>query len=605
MDFSQYVLDTISSIDYVVKDHDSNAISLLQEASDKATDETDFHILKVIAGSISMYYNEKEHSFGPLIVMDGKRTFAPEDIDKNDLDILRSAISVTGSPYIRTKLSHIVWIITKDNRYGEKAVDGYLDGFKNKFNPDEWIQCYGQIKCAYHIASIMGKKSEKYKKVQLEINQTLTKLNGLDSSFLSLKLLKLIVEDASKEDLIKYEPIIENIANRSFGFTNGNAHLADETFFVYKKIYERLQKNEEVKTIKERYAGYYEAQAKSFEDKRNYLSAVAMLKKACSLFADTNHEKLSELRLLLEDLQKKSLQEMQIYKYEFNPQSTYNIVEQLFKDLSLPESIIQFGRMSKIYNKEEIKNKLIEDQGHNVFTSLFGSVMLNEQGQAVQDLPSVREALNSGNSDAIEKHMIHYVAEQRKFHDAILVGIAYQFFKKHTPIKENDLDFLVQNNAIIPKNRAEIIKQGLCLGLNGNLYAAMHILQPQTENLFRNLVKLCEDTVTFLNEDGTEKYKPLSSLFKSEKLLDCYDNNIIFTFNSMMDDPTGENFRNLTGHGLLEPELGNSSLSLCFLSLLIFWLGLYSSEACSIMNDLIERNQNSKEVLEDKSDETI
>ena len=153
----------------------------------------------------------------------------------------------------------------------------------------------------------------------------------------------------------------------------------------------------------------------------------------------------------------------------------------------------------------------------------------------------------------------------------VLVGIAYQFLKKHTPIKENDLDFLVQNNAIILENRAEIIKQGLCFGLNENLYAAMHILQPQTEKLFRNLVKLCEDTVIFLNEDGTEKYKPLSSLFKSEKLLDCYNNIIIFTFNSMMDDPTGEKFRNLIGHGLLEPELGNSSLSLCFLKRHLFF----------------------------------
>jgi len=54
----------------------------------------------------------------------------------------------------------------------------------------------------------------------------------------------------------------------------------------------------------------------------------------------------------------------------------------------------------------------------------------------------------------------------------------------------------------------------------------MHILLPQVENIFRNLVKNCGDTITFLKEDGTETYKNLSVLLKSEKLRECYDENI-------------------------------------------------------------------------------
>ena len=129
------------------------------------------------------------------------------------------------------------------------------------------------------------------------------------------------------------------------------------------------------------------------------------------------------------------------------------------------------------------------------------------------------------------------------------------------------------------------------MGLNGKLYAAMHILQPQTENIFRNLVKLCGDTVTFLKEDGSEEYKPLSSLFNSEKLRECYDENIIFTFQSIMDEPAGENLRNLNGHGLLEPNIGNSVGSLYFLSLLVFLLSLYSAKASSFRMDLAKRAQ--------------
>lgn len=591
MNFSQYVLDAIASIDYVSKNHDSKSISDIFETSKKAPNETDSHILEIVAGTYSMYYNGEEYSFGPHIIVEGKRTFALEDLDENGLDVLQSVIPITKSSYIRAKFSHVVWLLTKNNQYGDIAVNEYLDGFKCKFDPDEWVDCYDQIKPAYHIASTMGKKSECFKKIRSEINQKLNQLNGLDSSFLSLKLLKLIVKDAPKEDLIKYEPILDNLADRSFNINNGNAYLADETFSVFKKLNDRMNKIEKQKIIKERYANYYEAQSKILKNKNYYHQAVVLLKRACTLYSDINHEKLLELRLLLEDLQKKSLHEMKVRKFEFNLQSTYNAIEQMFDGLSLPEAIVQFGRFAKIYNADEIRNKLLEDQEQYVFTSMFGSVMLNEQGQSVQELPPFKEAFASGNTDIIEKHLIRYAAEQRGMVDMIPVNIAYQLLKKYGPITEEDLNFLAQENAIIPKNRVEIIKQGLCLGLNGKLYAAMHILQPQTENLFRNLVKMCEDTVTFLKENGTEEYKPLSTLFKSTKLLDCYDNNIIFTFHSMMDEPAGENLRNLTSHGLLEPELGNSPVSLYFLSLLIFWLSLYSSQACLILDKLIKQKQ--------------
>ena len=218
-------------------------------------------------------------------------------------------------------------------------------------------------------------------------------------------------------------------------------------------------------------------------------------------------------------------------------------------------------------------------------------MLLNEQGQSVQKLPSVRDAFSADDTDAIRKHMIRYVAERRRLGDSIPVIIAYRFLQKFCPFTEEMLDFLVVDNIMIPDGREEIIKQGLCMGLNGNLYAAMHILQPQTEHIFRNLAKVCGDTVTFLNEDGSEQYKPLSSLFKSKKIAECYDEDIIFTFQSFMDDPVGENLRNLTGHGLLEPKSGNSSVSMHFLCLLIFWLSLYCPKTYAMQIALAKKER--------------
>lgn len=592
MEFSQYVLEVIASIDYVTKDHDTNSISLVREASEKAPSAAESHMLDVIAGASTMCYKAKERAFGPLIVWhDGSRSFAPEDIKGNDLDILRGVIQITGSSYLRTKFSHIVWLLTKDNRYGETAVAGYLDEFQEQFNPKNWVGCYEQIRSAYHIASVMGNKSDSFKQTRMAINQKLTQMNGSDPLFLSLKLLGLIVKEAPKEDLAKYDSIICILADRNFDSANLNANLADTTFSVLEKLYGRMKKEKDLKTFKSKYAGYYESQAKSLALKNDYFRGVIMLKKACTLYAGVNQEKLLELRLLLEDWQKIALQEMHVHKFEIDFKPTYDAVEQMFEGLSLTEAIVQFGRVVKIYHVDDVKKKLCENREQYIFTSMFGGSLLNEQGQSVQELPPIREVTDSGDSDLMKKHMVRYVAEQRRLLDAVPVKIAYQFLNKYGPITEDDLNFLVLDNAIVPESRAEIIKQGLCMGLNGKLYAAMHILQPQTENIFRNLVKMCGDTVTFLKEDGSEEYKPLSSLFKSEKLRECYDENIIFTFQSIMDEPAGENLRNLNGHGLLEPNVGNSITSLYFLSLFVFLLSLYGVKACSIRMDLAKRAQ--------------
>lgn len=604
MEFSQYILDVIESINYVTKDYDTNMVSLVRDASENAPSEKESHILDVIAGASTMRYKVQERSFGPHIIWeDGTRSFAPEDLQGNDLDILCGVIELVSSVHLRTKFSHIIWSLNKDNRYGEIAVTGYLDVFQEKFNPDNWVGCYEQIRSAYHIAITMGSKSESFKQTRTVINQKLIQMNGLDSSFLSLKLLGLIIKDAPKEDLPKYDSIIRSLVAKNLEPTHTNVNLADTTFSVLEKLYGRMKKEEEIKTARAQYASYYEAQAKTLAQKNDYFRAVTMLKKTCTLYTGINQEKLLELRLLLEDWQKIALQEMHVHKFKIDIKPTYDAVEKMFDGLSLREAIVQFGRIAKIYHVDDVKRKLLENQEQYVFTSMFGSCLLNGEGQSVQALPSIKEVIDSGDSVAMRKHMVRYVAEQRRLLDIIPVRIAFQFLKKQGPITEADLDFLVLDNIIIPENRVEIVKQGIYLGLNGKLYAAIHILQPQTENIFRNLVKMCGDTVTFLKDDGTEEYKPLSSLFKSAKLQECYDEDIIFTFQSVMDEPTGENLRNLNGHGLLEPEVGNSIISLYFLSLLIFLLSLYGEKAYSIRKDLAKRDLLDIEVQEERYDE--
>ena len=596
MELSQYVRNAIVGINFVEKDHDSRAISIIKEASVKAPNQHDAHILDIVGGSLSMTYKGREQVFAPILVWnDGSRSFSMEDISQEDIEILQIVIQVTESSWVRTRLSHIVWVLTKDPRYGQLAVTGYIEGFHKLFDPERWTRCFEQICTAYFIASTMGKNTPEFKRTRQAINQKLIEMNGTDSLFLSLKLLRLVMKDATKEDLAKYDSIVCILSDKNFNTRSRNTNLADETFSVLEALYKRLKKDEDIKNAKARYASYYEVQAKVIAQKEGYFRAIDLLKKACTLFSGINREKSRQLRLLLEDWQKLAMKELHPHKFTINVKAMQDTIEQLFDGLTQPEAIVQFGRVSRIYDVDNVKKQLQEKQEEFIFSSMIGNSLLNQAGQSVRELPPLNDADENMNPDALRQHMVRHVSEQREMVDYIPVVIAFQKLRGYGSISEEALDFLVSDNAIVPENRAEIIRAGIHLALSGKLYAAMHILLPQTEHIFRHLVKMCGDTVTFLKEDGTEEFKPLSSLFKSDKLIECYDSNILFTFQSIMDEPAGENLRNLNGHGLLEPQAGNGTEAIYFLSLLIKLLSMYGSKTQPIRRKLFER---------DKSDST-
>lgn len=588
MDFSQYVLDSIASVDYLEKDRDCSAESLIKGAAEKSECENDSHILNVIAGVMSMIYKSNNSEFGPRFIEYGVgRSFAPEDLSETDMDILRKVTQVTNSSWLRTRFAHILWSITKEYPFGQLAVAGYLDAFQKSFDPVHWVSCYESVKAAYQISTVMGRSAEAFKLTRSAILQKLTEMNGGDTLFLSIRLLKLIQRDLEKADLPKYAGIAEVLFHKNTDPANENTHLADESFEIVESIYKRMNRDVDTKAAKEHYASYYAVQARNLANKKDYFRAVLLMKKACLLYVGVNREQVTALRLEMEQWQKLALKDMHPITTRIDVKDVADSVEQMFAGLTLREAIVQLGRVARIYKVDEVKQQLLAEQEEQFFSSMFGNSLLNDQGQSVQELPPISDL--DEDSDGFKKHMVRHVAERRRMFDFIPVRMAFQQLKRFGEIPEDALDFLVQDNAIIPDNRAEIIRDGLCLALNGKLYMAMHILQPQTEHIFRHLVKICGDTVTFLQKDGTEEYRPLSSLFKSEKLRECYDENVIFTFQSIMDEPAGENFRNLNGHGLLEPADGNSAGALCFVSLLIMLLSIYGDHARDIRMSLAKK----------------
>ena len=462
----------------------------------------------------------------------------------------------------------------------------YLKWFEDMFDPNEWVEC-NQIICrALDISKRLGKPTQEYKQVRKTINSAIYELNGTDPLFLSINLIQLVFSDASREETEKYLQIVNKIVQQRINERNKNIFLVEKAFSVQKKLLKQLKCEEKIIESELNLGDYYEKQADGLLEHNDEFTAIILLKKACPIYAKVKYEKLLEVRARISQLQQNTVDNMKAIPFEVDVQSIHETISKLFSGLSLPEIIIQLSRLVKFYKVEEIEQKVLEEQKQFILGSMFSSSILNKHGQIIETIPPLDTENPKENLDLFRKHLVRFVFERRRLEGIVVLRFAYQFLQDAGAFSDTDLDFLVYDNPIIPDGRQEIIQTGLYLGLSGKLYASMHILLPQMEHMIRKLVDLCGDTVTFLKDDGKEEYKPLSQLFKSKKLHECYSDDIIFTFYSIMDDPAGENLRNLNAHGLLDKNMGNSGSAFYFLCLVIKFLSLYSKDAYPILKKL-------------------
>ena len=136
------------------------------------------------------------------------------------------------------------------------------------------------------------------------------------------------------------------------------------------------------------------------------------------------------------------------------------------------------------------------------------------------------------------------------------------------------------------------------MALKGDCYESLHILAPQTENIFRNIVKEVGGLTVTLETDGTSKEKVLSSIFDLPELVDCYDNDILFLFKGLLNEQAGANIRNNIAHGIITPEAANSGASLYFICAVIKLL-VFSSRRCS---EIFSNNHRLQKFINPESD---
>ena len=541
-----------------------------------------FDLLKNIVSLGTRIYDDGIE-FHPMFVMaDGSRTFSIDDISEDDYLILHS-FELDKMPLIlHALIADILWTNKKEFSAAKIAADAYWKLFMLWYTDEDNVGTIDMIRRAVCI-SVQTKQTTLYNEIQEWFNEFIDTKAASAEGFFSLRIMELFFKQKNFDVSIILKVLDDLIDGNS-----DNIAKVEQAYKLKTECLFKLKRKEDAIKNNNLLADYYlEFAEKIFKkDIQGALRAVNFYQKGIMLYRNNGEsDKADAAHKRLVEIQKEIPKIMVPFSVELDIKGVIDNLKANMEGLSFEECIIRLTQMFVFEKQEDIKKRVIEEFKDNPISHLFGKSLINAQGQTVLALHPLDIHDPEKNPKLMELHMYQNALEKQKVAGDIWVKNALIIIRDKFVIDKSMVEFLVKDNPIIPDGRERIFQSGLYMFLNRDYYEALHILAPQVENLFRNIAREVGGLTVTLEKDGSSMEKVLSSILSLPELVDCYDNDILFTFRGLLNEQAGANIRNEIAHGIISEYACATGVCLYFGVAVIKLLSLTSASCYQILKN--------------------
>ena len=541
-----------------------------------------FDLLKNIVSLGTKIHNDGIE-FHPMFVMaDGSRTFSIEDISEDDYLILHS-LKLEKMPLIlRALIADILWTNKKEFNAAKIAANAYWELFTLWYRDDDNVGTIDIIRRAVCI-SAQTKQTLLFEKIQGWFVDFLEKKAANNDGFFALRVMELFFGQKNF-DVSLFLPVLDDLIDGN----SDNIAKVEQAYKLKTECLFKLKRKEDAIKNNNLLADYYlEFAEKIFKkDIQGALRVVNFYQKGIMLYRNNGEsDKVDAAHKRLVEIQKEIPKIMVPFSVELDIKGVIDNLKANMEGLSFEECVIRLTQMFVFEKQEDIKKRVIEEFKDNPISHLFGKSLINAQGQTVLALHPLDIHDPEKDPKLMELHMYQNALEKQKVAGDIWVKNALIIIRDKFVIDKSMVEFLVKDNPIIPDGRERIFQSGLYMFLNGDYYEALHILAPQVENLFRNIAREVGGLTVTLEKDGSSMEKVLSSILSLPELVDCYDNDILFTFRGLLNEQAGANIRNEIAHGIISEYACSTGVCLYFGVAVIKLLSLTSASCYQILKN--------------------
>ena len=587
------IYELINEIDSARVDHhwDNFQYSFNQSNRAKLLDAFDLDVFDLIrkAYGITIIYKSGRREVDAKLEY---RIYGDEEIvpfTDTELKVFNN-LDWTRLPHVlKAHIYDVIWICNRKYEAAKIAAEEYYELYHELFGEEYWEQSVDYISRAIELDAKIGNNGKK-EELLSEVYNDIVRLNGDDTSFLSISLIELIIDQNYSCDLNALLPLVDRLISKNKDSII-TAHVAERAYYVKAGLYKKLKDTISENSV---YVQYADTLMQGIEklvnklngegafDNRNWFMAENDIKKSIGLFQ--NHgapNKAVNAQKRLVEIQKEAIKHIPIHEYKYDVSEYYKKFCAEYENHDIHELIWDVFFAFGFQNKQKIR----KDVTKNSFplSSLFRMQMLGLEGQTEFVLPG----LQLDDETNILLHM-YYKAREYEMIQGQTIGVWFiQYFRKQD-LQEADLDFIFENNPIIPKGQEKDVQRGVYYGLTGQMSNALDKLAPKVESIIRNLAEMCGDLTTYYDPiKGIQQKKVLSQVFNGEKLNECIDENILFTFDGLLQQKAGSNIRNRTGHGLNTEAECSTGDCVYFVMIVLKFCALY----CKSYVDEIEKRK--------------
>lgn len=510
----------------------------------------------------------------PLNFDDALSIYSLDEIDSNGYDVILSIANSSSCHYFNAIAFELAWKHFHKIDLADKAINYYFDSLQSINNN------YVQTSIVAAICRIYAKTKTKgfnLSKFQQFCLNSLIPNYPVSERYTEITLRSLLMATGDNDierhvlSLIKTKE-----AKRDY-------YSAIDLTEILSEAYKKAKRTVDKQNLKSRLAKYYEAAANqlNWDDPQNAHRIIHLIQKAMSLWsASKSPDAVNERKRLakrIDPVKKLSLETIKcVTSEEFDLTDTINKMRSLVKDASFEKCIWNFIHVANLISPQKLKKQNQKD--NYFFSSFFETTILDSDGRKKCIVPSLR---NTALED--QEHLLEHDAEKEYsiYADALISRYLYIIKERFTFTEEN-LKFIVENNALIPQDRQKSFLKGLVAGFEYDYITALSILMPQIENAIRNLASDCGAVVYKTYDNGVEECLSLEAILNLPEMKKYIDPVYMFNFKLFYTSEYGFGMRNTVCHGLAS----DAELSSCQ-GLIVWWFTLRI--CCIYSRELIKR----------------
>jgi hypothetical protein len=530
------------------------------EAAAAEKDETAERVYRLLAAVTQMHFkpNDQGEPYGPMLVMDGRRSIIPDDLRGEQSAIFAAIAPKLRNTGLRALFADIAWLNDRKLAASARlAITSFTETVRLVANGEaEFRFGNGQaasstgtdlLRRACQIAQATGWKEPEAGALRALIGElTLTSFDEADGSgYLNIATLNLnyrITDTA----LIATQAEILDDADGMFPET------ARYLLKVAAAAHRSSGNNSESDRCLKKAAECYVAMAAAANFKGMIATSWLMdAIKALRRLPGTM-ERRAELEAKLREAQTSISDEMGMISTEIDLSKIVDHTCKVIRGLTLPQALAEFARLDHSPTPEALRKEALEQANLNPLSSIVPMAIHDDEGKVVAQSPGMM-----GGPESEEIAIRHLIARNEGYRRRITVSGAIEparrVIQEEHPLFVRHFEPIADMSPFIPLGHADIYALGFARFFGGGFISALSILVPQLENSLRHVLRQAGIDPSSIRNNMTQESKTISTMLEKDRALleSIFGPAIVCEIDNLFDFRGGPSIRHQVAHGLM------------------------------------------------------